>query len=121
MQRCCLPAGYHRGARADAYYIGCGGAFLEAADEHGDIRALTTAIGVQFVEDKISQSVRPGGGEQALIIWTHEQQFRHDVVGEQDLRRVGLHLAPGVALHVAGVFGEADGKTSARARFVAAF
>jgi hypothetical protein len=59
-----------------------GGAFFEAADEHGNIRALTTAIGVQFVEDKIAQSVRPGGGQQTLVIRADKEQFRHDVVGE---------------------------------------
>ena len=74
---------------------------------------------MQFVENEVTQPVRASRWEQGLVIRAHEQQLRHDIVGEQDLRWAGLHLAPGVALHVASVFGEADGKTAARALLVA--
>ena len=36
------------------------------------------------------------------------------------MRRSGLHLAPGVALHVASVFGKADGKAASGALLVTA-
>jgi hypothetical protein len=53
-----------------------------------------------------------------LVVWPHQRQFRHYVVGEQDLGRTGLQSAPGLALHVTGVFGEADGKRAAGALLV---
>jgi len=43
----------------------------------------------------------------------------HDVIGEQNLGGLVWDGPPGVALHVAGVFGEADRKTAAGALLVA--
>ncbi len=68
-----LAVGHHRRARANAHDIRRGGTFFEAADKHGDIRALATSVGVQFVEDKKAQSVRPCLREQALIIRADKQ------------------------------------------------
>ena len=55
----------HGGTGADANEVGGGTALFEAADEHGNIRALTTAIGVQLIEDEKAHSGRAGGTEDA--------------------------------------------------------
>ena len=60
LQRRGFAAGNHGGAGADTDEVGGGAAFLEAADEHGDIGALATAVGVQLVENEKAHPVRPG-------------------------------------------------------------
>ena len=87
-------ARHHRGARSHVDQRGPGRPFLEAADEHGEIGALSAAVGMQLVEHEEAQ---PAGGavEDRLVLEPDQHQLGHHVVGQQDMWR----LAPnGVAL-----------------------
>ncbi len=109
--------GNHGGASADVDHVGRGATFLEPADQHGHVRALSPAIGMQFVEHEEPQAAAHPV-EKTLILRPHKHQFAHDVVRQQDLRRLLPHLLPVGLTRVASVLGKADRERAAVARLV---
>jgi hypothetical protein len=94
-----------------------GTAFLQPADQHGDIRALSAARRVQFVEHQKPQSAaRPI--QEALVFGTHQHQFGHDVVRQQDLWGMQAERAAHGLVALARVLGKRDRKPAPRAPLV---
>ena len=96
--------GGHRGGRPDADQVVRFQLRAEAADKERDIGALTAAIRMEFVEH---QELKPLAVLYDRAIGrTHEDEFQHHVVREQDVRRIraehltlGLGFLPRVARH----------------------
>ena len=93
-------------------------AFLEPANEHGHVRALAAAVGVQLVEDQEPQPAADAI-EEPLILGPHQHQLGHHVVGQHDLRRMLSQLFARGLRSVAGVLGERHRERPAGAPFIA--
>lgn len=77
----------------------------QPAHEQGDVGALAASVGVQLVQDQEAQAL--GCPDEVLaLVRPGQDQFEHDVVGEQDVRRVGQDLTAGVLVLLTGVAGE---------------
>jgi hypothetical protein len=116
-----LRMGHHGRAGADVDQSRPRAAFLEPAHEHGHVRALPAAVGMQLVKDKKTQTAaRPVQNpvQHDLILRPNQQQLRHDVVGEQDLRRLLTDLVPHFLACFARVAGEGDRERAAGALLV---
>jgi hypothetical protein len=64
------------------------GSLLDPAEKHSHVSALASSIKMEFVhyqETKVSGS----RSQQRPLRWTDEKIFQHDIVGQQDMRRVG--------------------------------
>ena len=66
----------------------------DSAHQQRHISALASSVGVQFIEHQELQSL--GVGNHLLVngVLPRQQQLQHHEVGEQDVRRVGLHRLP---------------------------
>ncbi len=98
----------HGGRCADALEVLRLAGLADAADQQGDVGALAAAVGVQFVEDEELQAARHAD-EAVPVVRAGQHQFQHDVVGEEDVRRVPADLAALLVVFLAGVPGEGDG------------
>ena len=79
----------HRGRSANAQEILGVELRPNAAHEHGDIRALSSAIGMQLVQYQELEIL--GGLDDFMILMVaRENQIEHHIVREQDVRRIGL-------------------------------
>jgi hypothetical protein len=72
--------------RANAPELRTGfGRFARPSNEQCNVRALAAAIRVQFIEYEEPQ---PGGGtHKGTFSWPSQDQFKHHVVGQQDVGR----------------------------------
>lgn len=95
--------GRHRGRSSDALQTLRSGCITQSADQHRNVRTLPTAIGVQLVQHEELQA--GGRSDQALpLVRPGQQEFEHDVVREENVRRiredvlaVSVAVLPGVA------------------------
>ena len=60
----------------------------EAAEEHGDIGALRSVVGVELVEHHEPKRVGLIARPQVAVLTPQQQEVEHFVVGEKDVRRV---------------------------------
>ena len=100
-----IALGGHGGAGSDTENV-TARSLAQFADEEGDVCALATAIGVEFVED---EEFEVGGLDQGFLMHSGEHEFEHDVVGQQDLGRVVLDVGFLGEGFLARVFFDADG------------
>ena len=84
--------------------------FPHAAQQQRHIRTLATAVGVKFIEHQEFQTLR--GGDELLLAWPGENQFQHDVIRQQDVRRRGDDPRARFFVFLSGVALEGD-RTSA--------
>ena len=82
---------------------------LNAPDEHGDVSTLPSTIGVKLVKNEVPKMLEDGISNGSLL-HPSEQELKHHVVGEEDVRRVFAHCLPPVFLFLAGVLAEENGK-----------
>jgi hypothetical protein len=102
-----------RGGRA--YTLDPGGVegVSHPPDQHGHVGPLPAAVGVQLVEDQELKA--PGGLDDGPpLLGPRQQQFQHDVVGQEDVRWGLLDLLAFLERLLAGVAGEADGGPALR-------
>jgi hypothetical protein len=100
--------------------IGGSAALLQSANEHGNVRSLAAPVSVQFVEDQEAQA--PASSVQkALILRPHQQEFRHHVVGEQDLWRASAQCLAYCLVGLARIFSECHWEGLAGAALVVLF
>ena len=74
-----------RGRGADTLHRAGGQQLAHAPQQKGDIRALTAAVGMEFVEDEKLETF--GRSDELLFARPGEHEFQHHIVGEQDVRR----------------------------------
>jgi len=67
----------------------------DATEQHGDVSALGTVVGVELVEHRVAEGVGTVGGPQVVVLAAQQQEVEHLVVGQQD---VGGASAQGVAV-----------------------
>ena len=72
-----------------------------AANQQGNIGALTAAVSVQLVEYQEAQTFH--GTHQFSVFVAGEKQLEHHVIGEQDIRRVAADLLPFGSFFLPGV------------------
>lgn len=101
------PGRAEGGRRAHALEPRGRGRVPHPADQHGHVRPLPPAVGVQFVEHQELEP--PGRLDQLAVAGPGQDQLQHHVVGEQDVGRLCQDRLPLVRPLLAGVPGERDG------------
>ena len=91
----------------------------DSADEQAHIRSLTTAIGVQLIENQESDLVVDGLSQSSLPA-TREQQLQHHVICEENVRRFSFQFVTAGFVFLPCKFCKANGKFFA-ARFLIIF
>ena len=82
------------------------GALAQAAQQHRHVRPLPAAIDVQLVDGQEPQLARRLA-DQCPLLRPDQHVFEHDVVGEQDVRRILQELLAYFLARLAGVLREA--------------
>ena len=75
--------------------LGYSQAVLQPADEAGEIGALSSVKGVEFVHDQKLQRFGFVLFPEALAFRADQEAVQHPVVGQQDVRRVFVHCPAG--------------------------
>ena len=81
----------------------------DAPDEQGDVRTLPSTVGVKLIKNEVPEMLENGISNGPLL-HPSEQELKHHVVGEDNVRRVFAHGLPPVFLFLAGVLAEENGK-----------
>ena len=67
---------------------------FDPANQHRDVRSLSTPVGVQFIEDEEVQTLRRPYDFSVNVRWPSHHKFEHHEVRQQDVRRgVGERLS----------------------------
>ena len=82
--------------------------FPHPADEHRDIRPLPAAIRMQLVQHQKAQPLGVRDDLRIGKVRPRHDEFQHDVIGEQDVRRVFGNLLALVRAFLARVAGVRD-------------
>ena len=96
----------HSSAGADTQEVGIAASLTQAANQHGHVGPLAAAVSVQFVQHQEFQlSHRPV--HKHPFAWSGEHELQHDIVGEQQVRRILQDLLLALQCLLAGVAGKA--------------
>jgi hypothetical protein len=101
-------AARHGGGRADAEEVVAAERLATAPYQQRHVRALPSTVGVQFVEHEKTQPLCRT--HERAVFTAGEQKLQHQVVGEQDVRRLGANSLLFENLLLAGIAGEAHGR-----------
>ena len=97
---------HHRGRRADAEEILGFEALADTADEQRHVRALATAVCVEFVENEEPKALAVADDTSVDVFLPRHEQLEHHEVGEEDVRGLVCNPAPLVSVFLSRVAGE---------------
>jgi hypothetical protein len=80
----------------------------DTAHQQGDVRSLAAPVGVEFVEHQELKTAGKGSND-LMIARASEEQLEHDVVGQQDIGRVGQDFLPFLFFLLARIAPESSG------------
>ena len=93
---CGVGTGAERGRRGDrdgrperSIAVGHTEGAAEAAQQHGDVGALGSVVGVELVEHDVAERVGGVVSPQVSVFSPQQEEVEHLVVGEQNVGRVG--------------------------------
>ena len=104
---------------SDALEILVGHQLAQPTHEHGDIAALPTAIGVEFVQHEELQS--GSHLHELVLVRPREDQFEHHVIREQNIRGLLQDFLSGLNVILAGVAFEGHRRLARRVAVIEEF
>lgn len=97
----------HGGRGADADDVVAAEGEAAAPDQQSNVRTLSAAVGMQFVENEEAHTLR--GANQFAVLAAGEQQLQHHVVGEEEVRWITTNHLLFDNLLLTRISGKADG------------
>ena len=97
----------HGRAGADAKEVGIG-AVTHPANQHGHVGALPTPVSMEFVKDEEAQILGLLDHLRVRRGMPGQHEFKHDVIGQQNVRRVRCECLPIFCALLSSISSEAD-------------